>query len=505
MEASTSNDPDVKTFRGRSLEEILPQIREELGPDAIVLRRREGLTGGVGGFFQRPYVEVDARGPLGDERALEIRNDRATAEGLSSPAVQALFEQATPFADALAAAAHGTSPQNDFFSATVSEDRRLEPPRGEAPVSFEEDFFDPANISGPTGLYGPQPNQEAIRRAAPTPPPVPDLVPPPEPEVGAEPVVAPTQAKPEPEPEPTPEPEPEPEPVLEADEPEEEQDAPAPVFTFDAPTGFAIPRAPRPAGRAGAGSEPLLPDRPQAADAAEQRLIAAGLSQPLAADIVREAVVHGLPFTSPRNIKKLVRNVLAGRIDVFRELGTEPRTIALVGGGGAGKTSTVAYIAASYVSVGADVAVISLRGDTTLAARLQPLGVAVIQAKDGEQAKKRLGAARPLITLIDTPAVGLSSTPGEIKELAAELKLLEVNEVHLALPATLSAAAADELSEALAPLSATHVVLSHADETKRPGAPIELALKAGLPLSYICARSGVTPADPAELAAQLLP
>ncbi|MEA2124000.1 MAG: hypothetical protein QOI80_782, partial [Solirubrobacteraceae bacterium] len=28
MEASTSNDPDVKTFRGRSLEEILPQIRD---------------------------------------------------------------------------------------------------------------------------------------------------------------------------------------------------------------------------------------------------------------------------------------------------------------------------------------------------------------------------------------------------------------------------------------------------------------------------------------------
>jgi flagellar biosynthesis GTPase FlhF len=494
MEASTSNDPDVKTFRGRSLEEILPQIREELGPDAIVLRRREGLTGGVGGFFQRPYIEVDARPPLGDEQALEIRSDRATAEGLSSPAVQALFEQATPFADALAAAARDASPQNDFFSATVTPDAS---PRTE-PVSFEEDFFDPANISGSAGLYGPQPNADAIRRAA-KPKPEPE----PEPEAEAAPVVEP-QAKPEPEP--LPEPEPEPEPVLEEDEPEDEEpdeleDTP-PSFTFDAPSGFAIPR-PRPA--RGAGSEPLLPDRPEAADAAERRLVAAGLSQALAEDIVREAVVHGLPFTSPRNIKKLVRNVLAGRIDVFRKLGTEPRTIALVGGGGSGKTSTVAYIAASYVAVGADVAVISLRGDTTLAARLQPLGVAVIQAKDGEQAKKRLGAARPLITLIDTPAVGLSSTPAEIKTLAAELKLLEVNEVHLALPATLSAAAADELSEALAPLGATHVVLSHADETKRPGAPIELALKAGHPLSYICARSGVSPADPAELAAQLLP
>src|SRR4051794_41646433 len=117
--------PDVKTFRGRSLEEVLPRIRAELGPDAIVLRRREGLGGGVGGFFQRPYVEVDARPAHADERPLEIRSDRATIEGLSSPAVQALFEQATPFADALAAAAAaGRAPagdeREDFFAPSES-------------------------------------------------------------------------------------------------------------------------------------------------------------------------------------------------------------------------------------------------------------------------------------------------------------------------------------------------------------------------------------------------
>src|SRR6201991_2141730 len=143
MEASTSNDPDVKTFRGRSLEEILPQIREELGPDAIVLRRREGLTGGVGGFFQRPYVEVDARGPMGEERPLEIRSDRATAEGLSSPAVQALFEQATPFADALAAAARDTRSDEDTFSAGMFGVEEPAPPRRAREAEFmpEEDPF----------------------------------------------------------------------------------------------------------------------------------------------------------------------------------------------------------------------------------------------------------------------------------------------------------------------------------------------------------------------------
>src|SRR5215217_2902612 len=97
-------ETDVKTYRGRTLEELLPQIREELGADAIVLRRREGLAGGVGGFFQKSYVEVDARPALPDEQPLEARNDRATAEGLASPAIQALVDQAAPFADALAQA-----------------------------------------------------------------------------------------------------------------------------------------------------------------------------------------------------------------------------------------------------------------------------------------------------------------------------------------------------------------------------------------------------------------
>src|SRR5213082_3599863 len=52
---------DTKTFRGRSLEDVLPQIKADLGPDAEIVRQREGLTGGVGGFFQRACIEVEAR------------------------------------------------------------------------------------------------------------------------------------------------------------------------------------------------------------------------------------------------------------------------------------------------------------------------------------------------------------------------------------------------------------------------------------------------------------
>jgi hypothetical protein len=51
----------ARVYRGRSIDELIPQIEAELGADAIVVRRRRGLEGGIGGFFQRPYVEVEAK------------------------------------------------------------------------------------------------------------------------------------------------------------------------------------------------------------------------------------------------------------------------------------------------------------------------------------------------------------------------------------------------------------------------------------------------------------
>ena len=389
MEASTSNAPDdVKTFRGRSLEELLPQIRAELGPDAIVLRRREGRDKKAGGFFQRPFVEVDARAPHADERPLEIRSDRATAEGLSSPAVQALFEQATPFADALAAAARDTRMEDDTFSASFSPDTSgfsalPQEPEQETPRRMRDRSV-PEAPSRPAGLYGPQPNVSAIEDAAPKPPapepaaaPEPEAVtPPPAPPVVEEPPLAPP-------------------PVAEPRAPPPRRATPSrraaadPSSVADAPDaapGLDIQPAPVPAAR------PAGVPRPPSADAAEERLIASGISAALAADVVGEAVVHALPFSAPRNMKRLVRAAFARRIPTPTALGPGPRTIAIVGGGGAGKSSAVAHLAATYAASGAEVAVIELRGNGSLAHRLQPLGVGVISAsgrRTGDRTPRR--------------------------------------------------------------------------------------------------------------------
>jgi flagellar biosynthesis GTPase FlhF len=413
MEDLDMSTTQEKTFRGRTLEELLPKIRAELGPDAIVTRRREGLAGGVAGFFQRSYVEVEAR--TSAEPALETRNDRATTEGLASPAIQALVAQATPFADALARA---TDP----------------------------------------GLYGPQPNTAALENAAPA----------------ANEFVA-----------------------TAADDLATAHDL-EPSARDDGPV----------VARAHEGGPVVAPGHDsRAAAAAERRLVTAGLSPALAADVVGEAVAHGLPFAQPRALKRLVRTALARRMPVMADLGPGPRTLAVVGAGGAGKSTVAERLAAAYSQADAEVVVVALRapdGGNALATRLEPLGVSVIAAADADQAVRRLARRSPTLTIVDTPAAG----PGDraaTARLEKDLRALGVDEVHLTLPATLSAAAADELASALAPLGLTHVALTHADQTARPGAPVELAVTGRRALSYVCTRDEIEPADPETLAKHLLP
>jgi flagellar biosynthesis protein FlhF len=71
MERSTSMS-EAKVFRGATLEELLPRIRAELGPDAVVTRRREGVVGGIGGFFARRCLEVEAMAVGGVDREPDV-------------------------------------------------------------------------------------------------------------------------------------------------------------------------------------------------------------------------------------------------------------------------------------------------------------------------------------------------------------------------------------------------------------------------------------------------
>src|SRR3954470_17759999 len=56
---------ETRSYRGTSLEELLPRIQEELGPDAIIVRRREGIVGGFGGFFGKKCIELQVQATVG--------------------------------------------------------------------------------------------------------------------------------------------------------------------------------------------------------------------------------------------------------------------------------------------------------------------------------------------------------------------------------------------------------------------------------------------------------
>jgi len=106
---STVTEYEPRTYRGTDLDELLPKIREELGPDAIVLRQREGLDGGVGGFFQRRCVEVVARrGARGvdayDEGLTPAAPASPDAPEPPAPAIREIMRVASPFVEQLQAA-----------------------------------------------------------------------------------------------------------------------------------------------------------------------------------------------------------------------------------------------------------------------------------------------------------------------------------------------------------------------------------------------------------------
>jgi flagellar biosynthesis GTPase FlhF len=100
--------PETRTYQGASLEELLPQIRADLGDSAVITRRREGVTGGFAGFFGKRCVEIEAQAggpvPAIPARTVFDAYDSATHEPDADdggPVMRSLIEQASPFADAL--------------------------------------------------------------------------------------------------------------------------------------------------------------------------------------------------------------------------------------------------------------------------------------------------------------------------------------------------------------------------------------------------------------------
>jgi flagellar biosynthesis protein FlhF len=167
--------------------------------------------------------------------------------------------------------------------------------------------------------------------------------------------------------------------------------------------------------------------------------------------------------------------------------------VALVGPTGAGKTTTIAKLAARWCAQhGADqVALVSTDG-FRIGAREQLrtfariLGVALHAADNGADLARVLGrvATRKLV-LIDTAGFG-PREPG----FAEQLQMLRSGAAHarvlLALPAPSEAAALQKAVAAYRALAPSGCVLTKIDEAASLGAALSVAVGASLPIAYLC-------------------
>jgi flagellar biosynthesis GTPase FlhF len=471
----------TRIYRGRTVEELIPKIQAELGADAIVVRREKGLTGGIAGFFQRPFVEIEAK--AGTPR-VDLYDEDGAAPVLPPPLEQ-LPASPTSFEQPPASLAQPPASLEQLPASLAQLPASLEQPApqplrgayasdslaafsgGDLAEQFRE--LTPTSLieraTRANGSAGSHPAQNGDPFAA---------------------ALAEAEAA-----------------VLPA----------ADTTPLVPATGHSNPS---PSGSFAAGastaSQSAAP-RGRARAQIEASLLGFGVGEPLVRELIETAAAHVLPLMPARSsLARAVQRTIAQRIPSIRPLPVGSATIAVVGPGGSGKTACCAALLDAYrersTLPAACATVLTGEASGELRALLSPavLEPAPIAAPEVAQA---LGTARAEgLLLLDLPALSPSDR-ASIKAVAALLRSLEPDRVVVALPATLGAKPVAQLLEALRPLGASALAITHADETDQLGVAVEAACAFEIAPEYLVdrgrGRGGLSQIDAAYLAEKLLP
>lgn len=188
----------------------------------------------------------------------------------------------------------------------------------------------------------------------------------------------------------------------------------------------------------------------------------------------RVAVLDRLIFAGPMPLPRGMRQI-----------------VALAGGAGVGKTTTMAKLAAGlHLSREASVGILSIQGVRAaerqqVEAYAQAMGVPLVCVPMTDQ----VGRGEDLlpdceVIFVDCP--GLSrQNPAAIEELHRRLQQLGVDQVHLLLDASASRAAIAATCASFAPLAAGQVILSKVDESVEPWELLTTIAEQGLRISYV--------------------
>jgi flagellar biosynthesis GTPase FlhF len=510
----------VRTYRGRKLEDLIPQIRAELGPDAIILRQREGLMGGVGGFFAQKCVEVDAQAAPHAPK-IDIYDEDEPVSGWDEGLEDFLAPSVTPepAAPALPAPAP-TLPAPEQPAPIAAEPAAAEPvvpepPAVETPAPTTEPLSAESFVSRleqaaahvdidelvklvtsgrvlSDAPAGPAPEERAAPATEPIVPPAPEPV-------VAEPVIPEAPVVETPAPTPV---------IPEAPAPIAETPAPSPV----APAHAAPQTAPVPP-----AASPWMAKQAGDLDSNEAQVVVAeltaqGISESWANELIVAAAAHRSPLAKG-SLRDAVRATLAAIIPAPAPLPASGAAVAFVGAGGAGKTRCAAALASAYAKGSTHASsVVSLGSDDwggDLKELLKGQNVWVMGAANGTEAAPAVQHGRDGGLVVVDTAAAAPRDPATVESLATELRALNLDAVYIAVPATFSVHAARKLLDGFAALGADGIAVTHADEADQLGIAAELSQISGMPVAYIHdgleLDGALSAADPSTLAARLLP
>ncbi len=452
----------IKRYTAVSMRAALAQVRAEQGPDAVILSSRRGDEG----------IEVIAAVDYDEALFLDANRQRAAAPQIT-PAPEAPATAQVPATAAeravVAAAARTAAP---------TAERAVAPAAARTAVPTAERAAVPAAAPRPSPKLVPAHFQRLTMSSPPIP----------------EPRRAPVRQAPA------------------------RATAPSRSETVG---GAAVSRPAAPATSTDRGAAAARADAGYGAMQRElqdlRRLLETGLAgmtwndkrlrEPLKARVLEELsamdiapdVAMALAELAPRrttleNPSHIPLALLAKYLPVVEDLaGVSGGIIAVVGPTGAGKTTTIAKLAARWCMRhgSGDLALVSTDGyrigaRDQLSTYARILGAPMHAANSGKELARVLERLKSKkLILIDTAGMG----PRDVR-LAEQLAALQLGaaraRVLLALPAQGEGHALEEIVQAFAPLTPVACILTKVDEAASLGAVISTALRHRLKIAYVC-------------------
>lgn len=461
----------MKTFTAKSMPEVLVLVKQAYGSNGVILHTRSYKKGGLLGLGARHVVEVTAT----DGRQLADKYKRKREPSLR----QRVAQPRQPLANV------------------------LPPTRSQPPIAHEASAADlirktyaaaradlakvpaPAQSPAPPQAASPVPAAPAVS-AAPIKPAA----------VTATPPVAQVPA-----PAHGPVPTPAPAPVVKVQSP-----APDPQLSEELATMKQMmvkmmrqQKAVIPPSRAKAAAA-NTPELPDPLVSHYLKLIEQEVADELAEEVVTKVAgkLAGAELSDTEKVHRAVHDEIARRLPVEEGTGeleaTEdgrPRTIALIGPTGVGKTTTIAKLAATFkLKQGKKIGLITM--DTYRIAAVEQLrtyagiiGLPLKVVNTAEQLKDALAEYKDLdAVLIDTAGRSQKATD-RLDELKRVLAAADPHEVHLVLSSTVSQKVLLQTIDRFSTVEADRIIFTKLDEAVTGGVLLNVARRVGKKVSYI--------------------